>query len=297
MSFNIKYFLKNILNNPINGFKEFTEDYKKDNEYKNLDSNKKKIWICGLPKSGTTLIEQILDFLPYLRIDRSIFRKFPDKNKLSVKNFDEYQNYFPNEKFSYVKTHLEFDRQFITQMELHNFSTIVSFRDIRDAMISRYYHILSDKRHWQHDLIKNENFETGFINSFKKKNTKFQNNSEFQEPLIYYYNWILNWKKIENKNILKLWFEDYKESPSNYIKKILHFTNFDNFDDISIHENIKEKNKKDSSTKLNKKLNRTNKSVSTFRLGKKGEWKELFTKKINNEFLKIIPDDLSKILK
>jgi hypothetical protein len=32
-------------------------------------------------------------------------------------------------------------------------------------------------------------------------------------------------------------------------------------------------------------------------LGKKGEWKELFTKKINNEFLKIIPDDLSKILK
>ena len=182
-------------------------------------------------------------------------------------------------------------------MELNNFSTIISFRDLRDAMISRYYHILSDKSHWQHELIKNENFETGFIYSLKKKDTKFQNNLEFKETLIYYYNWIFNWKKIENKNLLKLWFEDYKENPSSYIKKILHFTNLDSYDDLSIHENIKEKNKKDSSAKLYKKLQRTNKNVSTFRSGKKGEWKELFTKKINNEFLKIIPGDLSKILK
>ena len=56
-------------------------------------------------------------------------------------------------------------------------------------------------------------------------------------------------------------------------------------------------NRKDFETPLKKKLNRVNKNISTFRSGKKGEWKELFTKKINNEFLKIIPDDLDKILK
>ena len=47
MSLNIKYFLKNILNSPIEGFKEFNEDYKKDNKYKNLDNKKKKYGYVG----------------------------------------------------------------------------------------------------------------------------------------------------------------------------------------------------------------------------------------------------------
>ena len=71
MIFNIKYFLKNILNNPIEGYLEFIEDYKKDNKYKDIINDKEKIWICGLPKSGTTLIEQILDFLPLSTVDYS----------------------------------------------------------------------------------------------------------------------------------------------------------------------------------------------------------------------------------
>ena len=297
MIFNIKYFLKNILNNPIEGYLEFIEDYKKDNKYKDIINDKEKIWICGLPKSGTTLIEQILDFLPYLRTDRSICRIFPNKDELNVKNFKNYLNYFPDNKFSYVKTHLEFNKELINTLNLNNFSIIVSFRDIRDAMISRYYHILSDKSHWQHELVKNENFETGFINSLKKETTKYKSNTKFQEPLIYYYNWIFEWKSNQNKNILKLWFEDFKDEPINYIKNILNFTNFGNYDEKTILSNITRKNKQDESATLYKKLKRTNKNVSTFRSGKKGVWQELFTKKINNEFLKIIPDDLSKILK
>ena len=116
MIFNIKYFLKNILNNPIEGYLEFIEDYKKDNKYKDIINDKEKIWICGLPKSGTTLIEQILDFLPYLRTDRSICRIFPNKDELNVKNFKNYLNYFPDNKFSYVKTHLEFNKELINTL-------------------------------------------------------------------------------------------------------------------------------------------------------------------------------------
>ncbi len=286
-----------MVRNPIEGYKEFIEDIQKDNRYKDLKNDNKKLWICGLPKSGTTLIEQILDFLPYLRIDRSLLRNFPNKDKLSIKNFSNYTKCFSNDNFSYVKTHLEFDKKLVDHLETYNFLIVVSFRDIRDAMISRYYHILNDKNHWQHELVKNENFETGFINSLKTKYSQNQNNSISEEPLVYYYNWILNWKKIENSKILKVWFEDYKKAPLSYIKKILNFTNFNNYNEKNIYDLIEIKNKKDSSTELNKKLNRINKSVSTFRSGKTGEWKELFTKKINQEFLKIIPDDLSKILK
>ena len=65
----------------------------------------------------------------------------------------------------------------------------------------------------------------------------------------------------------------------------------------NILEKIVEKNKKDKQVKLSTKLNRKNRNVSTFRSGKAGQWKELFTKSIENEFNKIIPDDLNKVLK
>ena len=54
--------------------------------------------------------------------------------------------------------------------------------------------------------------------------------------------------------------------------------------------------KKMQTFRLVQKIKRKNRSLSTFRSGKTGQWKELFTKKIENEFFKIIPDDLNKIL-
>ena len=201
-------------------------------------------------------------------------------------------------QLSYIKTHLEYKSEVVNELIENNFSIIVSLRDIRDMMVSRYYHILNDKKHWQHEILIGENFERGFINSLKKKTKKFDiYNVKFQEPLIYYYNWILNWKKFESKYILKVWFEDFKLSPSSYIKSILNFTNFQEYDENKISRDIKDWNKKNLKIPLNEKLFRTNKNISTFRSGKINVWKEIFTEKINQEFFKILPGDLSKILK
>ena len=63
-----------------------------------------------------------------------------------------------------------------------------------------------------------------------------------------------------------------------------------------ILNSLKSKNEKDRNIPLSTKIKRKNRSLSTFRSGKTGQWKELFTKKIENEFFKIIPDDLNKIL-
>ena len=74
----------------------------------------------------------------------------------------------------------------------NRFKIIITFRDIRDAMISRYYHILSDKNHWQHDIIKSQTFEKGFIKSLTECTDKFPSHLKFEEPIISYYNWIKN---------------------------------------------------------------------------------------------------------
>lgn len=297
MTFNLKYFLKNITLNPIECIKETYFDFKKDYHFKNHINPQKKIWICGLPKSGTTLIEQILDFLPYIRIDRSVSRTFPVKEKLNISNAIQYFNYFPDNKYSYVKTHLEFNKNFVENLKKNNFSTIVSFRDLRDAMISRYYHILSETKHWQHEIVSGENFERGFINSLTKNKSKFKNDPKIPEPLIYYYNWIKDWRIIKDERIKKVWFEDFKTFPEKFIEEILAFTQFKNFGTEKIFKAIKENNIKDKKIKLSVKLQRKNKNVSTFRSGKVGEWKELFTKNIEYEFNKIIPGDLNTVLR
>ena len=206
-------------------------------------------------------------------------------------------DYFPNDKYSYVKTHLEFDKNFVESLKKKNFSIIVSFRDLRDAMISRYYHILNDTKHWQHEIVAGENFERGFINSLTKNNSKYKNDPTIPEPLAYYYNWIKNWKNINDKKIKIVWFEDFKAFPEKFIEEIIDFTKFENFDAKKIFESIKNNNKKDNKIKLSTKLKRRNKNVSTFRSGKVGEWKELFSKNVEDEFNKIIPGDLNTVLR
>ena len=65
-------------------------------------------------------------------------------------------------KFSYVKTHLKYDQNILKKFINERFKVIVVLRDIRDVMISRYFHVMSDNKNWQHDVIKTLSFEEGF---------------------------------------------------------------------------------------------------------------------------------------
>lgn len=296
MNVNYKYLFKNLLFNTNEIIKEFYTDFRKDQNSKNIKKKPYRIWIFGLPKSGTTLVEQIMDQLPYIRVDRSVLRKFSNKDLLDTKNYKKYLNFFPENKFSYLKTHLEFDISMVSHLKSQNYKIIVTLRDIRDAMISRYFHIKNDKNHWQHEVVKNENFEKGFLDSLVKKTEKFPKNVNFVEPLKYYYDWILNWKNIEDKKIIKLWFESYNSSPLQYIKNILTLTKFNNYDEKQIFELIKIKNSKDKNKTFAQRIKSKNRNLSTFRSGKSGEWKELFTRNIEKEFLIKLPNDLNKVI-
>ncbi len=292
----INYIIKNFIFNTKGFTKDLFEDISKDIKAKKNKTSFRKIWICGLPKSGTTLIENILNNLLYIQIEKSILRMFPNKNKISDKNIDEYISCFPKNKFTYVKTHLEYNQNVLNKLLNQNFKVIITLRDLRDALISRYFHVLSDKNHWQHDVVKNLNFEEGFINSLTIKTKKFPN-PNFEEPIKYYYNWIRNWNKVENsKNIKKIWYEGYNENAEKFIKEILNFTNFNELDEKEIENKLSLKRKEEKNIPLIKKLKRRGKNVSTFRSGKSNNWKDLFTEKINDKFNKLLPGKIENIL-
>ena len=61
---------------PVQTVKWFKCDLNKDISSKKNSSNNKNVWCAGLPKSGTTLIEKIMDKLPYVSLNNSILRVY-----------------------------------------------------------------------------------------------------------------------------------------------------------------------------------------------------------------------------
>tara|TARA_E500000178_G_scaffold83808_1_gene82182 strand:- start:2248 stop:3147 length:900 start_codon:yes stop_codon:yes gene_type:complete len=282
--------IKSIIKKPIKSLLWFWQDLKKDFEASKIKSENKFVWCPGLPKSGTTLLEQILERLPYVRLESSFLRIFDNKNLdhghgISTRMFSK----IPKQKFTFLKTHTHYTNEYERIALNKKAKIIVSLRDLRDMLISRYYHILFDKNHWLHNKIKKLNFSSGFILSLKEKSSP-----ELESALIYYYKWIKDWLVIaKQKDYLVLWYEDYKLDPIKYINRVILYTNNKNYSAIKIENEIKyaRLKKKD----LSNSIYSYGRSKSTFRKGLVGEWKLLFNNEINDYLNKNLPGPIDEV--
>jgi len=281
--------IKSFMFHPIESTRWLLSDLKKDINASNYDSKMKSVWCAGLPKSGTSLIEEIFDQLPYVRHDASFLRIYNPKKLDHIHGVN--QDIFKEMKencYTFLKTHSHYSPTYENLAIKYNVKIIVSLRDLRDMMISRYFHIINEENHWLNKKISKLSFKDGFIASLISKPTAEEENS-----LTYYYYWILNWLKIaKEKNYLVLWYEDYKDDPLNYINKILKFTRFPDFYAERILKKIQNKN----SENLKKSLNKYSKLKSTFRKGEIQEWKKYFDEDINNAFNDNLPGKLENVL-
>lgn len=293
----MKYFLhllksiKLFIYNPISAINWFIEDYKKDRNAKSYSSKVFSVWCAGLPKSGTTLIERIFDQLPYVRLDASILRVFYSKNLDHDHGINE-EIFMGMKKgyYTFLKTHSHYNKNYEQLATNHKVKIIISLRDLRDMMISRYFHIKNDKHHW----LYNELYKLDFKNGFKKSLVSMPKNTK-ELPLHYYYFWIKNWLKIsEEKKYLVLWYEDYISNPLEYIEKILKYIEFKYISKEKIYESIKINTK--NNLRLDESLKQYSKLKSTFRKGEVGSWKKYFDDDILNFFNEHLPEPIEKII-
>jgi len=201
----------------------------------NLNTLKKKnfILVIGLPKSGTTLIEQILRSLGYLDQAASPLRIFDNRNLKNPHDISENMlRRVPKNKLSFLKLHSHFSEDNLRLIEKYNPKVILSFRNLKDVLISRYNHIISDKNHRHHDEIVGLDYNDGF-----KKSLIIQNSIDTPiRPLDYFFYWIKNWKneiKKRHLNFLVLDYENYNLDKKKYIKSIV---NYIGIKDINIEE-------------------------------------------------------------
>ena len=283
------YSLKLFLSSPPEFFQELFIDLKKDISAKSLQSKYKFVWCAGLPKSGTTLIETVLNTLPYVQLDKSPLRIFDNKylnhpHGISDRMFKN----VPKEKYTFLKTHSHFNQEYLNLANNYNAKIILSFRDLRDMMISNYFYTLKNKNAWGHNEIESLPFKEGFMKSLTLSHEKHKDDIAIK----YYYKWIKDWINIsEQSNCLVLWYESYLENPIRYISEILDYLEFDYIDAKNIEKKLMEARK----LNLEENLSRPGRKLSTFNRGKTALYKEFFDNEIENYFQSLLPGSLDDI--
>lgn len=238
---------------PIQFFKLFFEDLKDDIKNKKISRKYKFIFIIGLPKSGTTMLEQILRSLGYIDQSSSPLRIFDNRNLKNPHDISERMfKRVPRTKLSFLKLHTHYTDKNLDIIKKFNPKVIITFRNLTDVLISRYNHIISDKKHRHHNEIINLKYNDGFKKSLLIKNSK----DTPIRPLDYFYFWIKNWKReIDERNLrfLKLNYENYAADRRKYVQSILDFLEINdvNLDDLLIKIKLKHDKIKHNSLEKN----------------------------------------------
>lgn len=271
-------------------------DIKKDffNRKKNLDHN--LLFISSLPKSGSTLIENIASILQYVDLKSSLLRNLNSKSAPEPHGINkEMILSAPEKKLSYLKTHTDFNKSYTEILKFNKTKVIITYRDLRDVMISRYFHIMADKLHWQHNSISRLDFKSGFIESIECKNSRhplknFNN-------LHYYYYWVKNWKKeYKNYDYLMLKYENYILNRTKFIEKILSYLNQTEFGVKNIERKLDKKLNNLRKLKFEDRLKLPGDFKSTYREGRIDNWKSIFDNEINQKFLDLLPEPIENIM-
>ena len=207
--------------NVINNVKKIFDNFDLNASHK-IYSKKKIIFICGMPRSGTTLVEQIISSHKkvYGAGELSFLTNIAYQNFLITDKFDkqkiiEYKNYSKNlsndEYFDKFSLH-DIDEQIITDKALFNFNWIglikIFFpnskiihckRNSRDNCLSIFKNYFSSPRmNWAYDQRDVSNYYNNYnsiMNFWYSKIPQFIHTVEYEK--------IVSDKKNEIKKLLK----------------------------------------------------------------------------------------------
>jgi hypothetical protein len=233
------------------------------------------IFIAGMPISASTLLKNMLGSIPFYFTRFTPMPKEIDINKnISNSAF----KFCPKNSYTLFKTHLNPTEQNIEILDNNNVKKIiVSYRDLRDVALSRYYRILEFPK----------KIDDPRYVDYKKMEKEDAINHSINVVCEHYNKWINGWIEIANKRsgfVHFCKFEDLVLNRKEEFKKILEFYEI-NLDDNFIDQIIIKTQGKNSVKK-----NISDSALlpwalsSNFRKGKIGEWKKEFSEKNIFEF-------------
>ena len=199
--------------------------YKKIKHMKTSETHRDLIFIVGMPRSGSSLIEQILTShkkvfgggeIPYIR---EIANKIIDEEKIDVSLLDHYKN-----EYLSLVSELDNSLSVFTDKELLNFYNVgLIFTLFPNAKIINCTRNPVDNC-WS--IYKNFfPIKTKFVNNFK----------DIAKFYRLYLNTMKFWQKEFPKNIFNLNYETLIENPKDQIEKILNFCDLEWDENVMSH--------------------------------------------------------------
>tara|TARA_B100000315_G_scaffold238365_1_gene256075 strand:- start:530 stop:1453 length:924 start_codon:yes stop_codon:yes gene_type:complete len=277
----------------LQGWRELFEDIASDKLHRNgmVSCRTHIIFIAGLPKSGSTWIEQLLQQTPGLvQLNKSALREYPHNCTLKLMHSHdiapEMLSCAPKNKLSFLKLHLNpYPRNFKI-LDDHNIKSIVLIRDLRDMLISRYHHVISQQTHWDYQRLMGVPKKIKLLESMKGVSP------EDSETVIEYYGaWVSGWMeraKLDPENIIVIKYEEMRSNVFSSLKKIYgHYAyKIEEGNIKAIISKQQREHKNDKTRTLKDNLKQRGRAVSTFRKGTTGEWRELFDTQLKEFFKK-----------
>jgi len=249
------------------------------------------VFIAGLPKAGTTWLEELIGGVPgYVRLNNSLIRSFNGSELLSHPHGVNHTmlSSAPPKRYSYLKLHTHFTPEYVQILTEFSIRPVILIRDLRDMMLSRYHHIMSEPTHWMYDSIKNLNFEEGFTKSLNGINP-YTVTSPDETVLDYFKYWLEGWFEYIESNpegVILVSYEEMKNDLHQALNKILRFHEI-YFDSQAIDRIIERQTKKHKpGATLSDGLKQAGRQKSTFRKGQIGEWRECFSEQHKDIFKK-----------
>jgi hypothetical protein len=225
--------------------------------FSKINTHRRIIFIAGYPKSGTTWVENFIGMLPGYNPRRLL----GNEELLRMHLLDDTSfECCPKKGYSALKTHIYADKKNISILKRDGITKIVvMYRDLRDIIVSHYYHILKENP-WRPE-------EESYLNYLEvSKETGMRHCLEHTTED--YIIWIEGWYQIRDNGpleILFLKYEDLIENPTRFFTRLCNFYSID-LDEKKLKSIIERSNHK------KQKLFGPPGTRSTIRRGGSGNW-------------------------
>jgi hypothetical protein len=164
--------------------------------------------IVGLPKSGTTWFAQLVAEAPGYAV-----RPYRDPDGCTLQHdvCDDVFGSLPADLLSILKVHTRPTEENRAVIERRAQRVVVMHRDLRDVVVSRYFHVLADQAHRHHVLYESTSVDEGLRHSIEVVADD-------------YGSWVRGWRVVcaaDRERYLELRYEDLKADPAGRLGEAL----------------------------------------------------------------------------
>lgn len=227
--------------------------------------------LFALPKSGSTMSELALRTMGLVDLQHSAWARTcsADWNSPAPEQLRRIFRFARPRRQSFAKTHLAWDptiRAAILELEIVG---AVQIRDIRDVLVSRYHHVMSDPSHRHHAMLRHLSPSEGLKRSFFGESPL-----QGDDPLPYLAQWVVSWTSAAALPVLR--YEDYLANPGEFLRSLRSLAGRDEVDTGLLQRAIRDDREFAESKDLSTRLRHRALNLSTFRKGEQGGWRQLF---------------------